>query len=1059
MSKGTADRNGRLDVRLLGDVVVKLDGVRIPGFDSPRLQRLLAQLCVEGGISRTRMAFDLWPDSSEAQARGNLRKLLYDLKRVLPDAVRFAEFGQQALRWRSGANLRVDLVEFRAALRSADPAAAVAAYGGDLLPACYDDWVVAERDRLRAQALEAVLELASGLLEAGSYEQAARYARRALEIDSLAEPSYRLLMQAHAGRGDRAEGLRTYHRCAELLREHIGVEPQPATRAAYEALLATGSRSAPASTRPAPTPPATPLVGRSAELAGALHAWREAAAGRAGLLLVEGEPGIGKTRLAEEVARRVSGEGFAVARARAYRAAGRPAWGPVVDWLRAEAVQPALGRLDAARLAEVGRLVPELRSAAPPAPADSIGKTARLQLLSALSEVFLGGARPILLVLDDLQWCDRETVEWMAFALRAHPSAPALVLATVRTEELEEDHPVNSLRFDVARDGYLTEIPLGRLDAGSTAELARRVAGGTLDEEAIQRLWKDTEGMPLFVVEAVRTGLGSGSSQAEITPTVKAVISARLAKLSPTARRLVEVAATVGRSFSVEVLAATGSMDGDALVDALDELWRRQIIREQAGAYDFSHEKIREVAYGLIAPERRRSLHGKVAAALSDVQGRDQVLAGAVAVHYEQSGQLKQAVAALLAAGRRSVEVFALEDALEALRHGLLLLEQLPAGRHRDETELALRTALGVPLVALQGYGSDAVQDVYQRGMALCERLGRRVDPEVLRGLGLASLMSCRFDRSSRFADQLLMQEGADPTAGPEGHYLMGVSAFWRGDLPTSSEHLGRAIESFRTEHASDHLLRYGQNPKAVCLVRLAMTNLWMGKPDAARRLVAEALDYSRELDHPTTEGYVRLYAGLLAAEREEPDELARHLSAGEAVWSEQKLGYFQAVAELLRGWHSAFTGAPTGLVELEAVVSRWRAQDQTLHFSYGLVLLARAQLRAGQAEAGRATVEEGVAWSLQHDQCYLEAEFRRIAGELIASSGWDGRADASLREAVRVARSQGCGWFALSGASSLARLSPQGGGRALLEQALESFEGGTDLASVRRAKALAGLR
>lgn len=1044
---------GLLDVRLLGDVVVKLDGAPLPGFDSPRLQRLLAQLCTEGGVSRTRLAFDLWPDSTEAQARGNLRKLLYDLRQVMPKGEQFVELGQQSLRWGSRANLVVDLVEFRAAIKRGDRTGAAAAYGGDLLPACYDEWVLVERDQLRTQALQVMVELASESLEAGSYDVAAGYARRALEVDNLSEASYRLLMNAHAGLGNRAEGLRAYHRCVELLREHIGVEPQPATRAAYEALLASGSRPAPKPPRPAPTPPVTPLVGRSAELATALDVWADAAKGRAQLLLIEGEPGIGKTRLAEEVARVVGGEGFPVARTRSYRAAGRPSWGPVVEWIRSEALRPGLDRLEPARLAEVGRLVPELRTgAADPSRAGSVSEEARHQLMDALAAALLTGNRPILLLIDDLQWCDRETLEMIGFALRAEPSAPALVLGTVRIEELEEDHPLASLRLDLARDGKLAEIPLGRLDMDATAELAVSVAGTKLGSAAVERLWRDTEGMPLFVVEAVRTRGSAGGSSIAISPTVKAVITARLSQLSANARRLVEVAATVGRSFSVEVLAATGVMNDDSLVDGLDELWRRQIVREQSGSYDFSHDRIREVAYGLIAPARRRSLHGRVAAALSDVHGRDQALAGAVAAHYEQAGLLKDAAEALLAAGRRSVEVFALDEAVAVFRRGLLLLEQQAPGRRRDETELALRTALAVPLVAREGYGSDSVQDVYERAMALCERLGRQVDPEVLRGLGLAALMSCRFDRSTRFADALLTQTVAEPTAGPEGHYLMGVSAFWRGDLAVAGEHLERAIESFSTQHADDHLLRYGQDPKAVCLIRLALTKLWMGRAGAARRLEAEALDYSLELGHPTTEGYVRVYAGLLAAEREEPEALERHLAAGEAVWSEKRLGYFQAVGELLRGWQGVFTGAPHGLAQLEEVVGRWRSHPQTLHFSYGLVLLSRAQLRAGELQAGERTVAEGIAWSVAHDQRYLEPEFRRMYGELMASGGYRRRATDAFEEALWVARSQGCGWFALSAASSLARHAADEPSRALLQGVLESFEGGDDLRAVERA-------
>ena len=969
------DSDERLEIKLLGKVMVKLDGRLLTGFNSPRLQRLLAHLSSEGGVSRTRLAFDLWPDSTESQARGNLRKLLYDLRQVLPDAERFVYFGQQGLSWRPGADISVDLIEFRSALERGDTAKAVDYYGGELLPACYDDWVLAERDRLSTQALKAMLELASQSLAARRFDAAAEYAGRAVSIDNLSEPAYRLLIKAHAGRGDRSEGLRAYHRCAEVLQQQIGVEPQAATREAYEALLSGGPEAADTPGSQSLTPPSTPLIGRSFELASAMEVWRSAASGRAQLLLIEGEPGIGKTRLAEEAARLVNAEGFPVVRSRAYQAAGGPSWGPVIDWIRSQPVRSNLDRLTPEWLNEVARLLPELRAGTSAQPrSEPVNEIARRHLFEALTQALFGGNRPMLLVIDDLQWCDRETLEMIGFALRAAPAAPCLVLGTVRTEEIDDDHPLSTLRLNLARDGVLTEIPLGRLDAEATLKLAASVGGADLDQETSGQLWTETEGMPLFIVEAVRTGPRPAGGRTEITPTVRAVITARLAQLSTPARRLAEAAATVGRSFTVEVLATAEAIEEDQLVEAIDELWRRQIVREQWGAYDFSHDRIREVAYALIAPARRRKLHASVARALDG----DPALASVVAAHYEQAGMVEDAVRALLVAGRRSVEVFALEDAVVALRRGLALLAELPGGRQREEMELALRTALGVPLVAREGYGSDSVQDIYQRAMILCQRLGRSVDPEVLRGLGLASLMSCRFDRAATFAEALLEHSG-DPTAETEGHYLMGVNDFWRGDFENSVKHLQLAIQTYRPEFAAEHLTRYGQDPKAVCMVRLAITHLWLGNPEPARRLAVDALEFSLTLNHPTSEGYVRMYTGILAAELEDAGDLDRQVTAGEAIWSAQELAFFALVGRLLRGWHSVLIGAPNAVAGLREVVAEWRSQGQKVHFTYALALLARAELRSGDLEAARRTAEEGLRWTMEHDQRYLEPEFRRL--------------------------------------------------------------------------------
>jgi len=1051
MGSNPSSDSHALDVRLLGDVRVERNGERLPGFDSPRLQRLLAYLSLSDGQNRAHLAFELWPNSTESQALGNLRKLLHDLRRELPDADRFLEISQQTIRWRAGGPYSVDLLSFRRLLAGGELARALAHYRGDLLPASYDDRIVAERDRLRAEAVGALLELASSSLVSGNDERAVLHARRALGIDNLCEPAYRILMTASARRGDRAEAFRTYHRCAEVLRRELDVEPDPRTRAVYDALGATASAAT-----PMPQFPSSRLVGRSSELSRSAEVWRRSAEGRPQLLLVTGEPGIGKTRLVEELASMAAVGGSLVARARAYQSAGRPPWGPVIEWLRSPALEPSLSRLEPVWLAELARLLPELRTAdsGPDLPPVA-GDAGRHRLFDAIGRALLAGSRPLLLVVDDLQWCDRETLQLVGHLLLTASGAPLLVAATMRSDEVDEGDAVGPLKSSLSRDDLLTEIDLGRLDAGSTGELASGLLGRHLDSDDVDRLWRDTEGQPLFIVEAARTGLGPAGPE-NLSRTVRSVISSRLGHLSPRSRRLVEVAATVGRSFSVEVLAAASGFGEDALVDGLDEAWRRQILREQGDGYDFSHDRIREVAYDAIPPARRRALHRAVAAALESARAETlEPVSSLLAGHYEAAGMLEEAVAAYQRSGRRSVEVFALEDAIGAYRHAVMLLERLPAGPAREERELELRMALGIPLVAREGYGSDAVQDSYSRAMALCERLGRRVEPPVLRGLGLASLMSCRFDRSERFGELLAGHADHDPTAAVEGHYLLGVASFWRGDLNTACEHLQAAIDRFDPKNAGIHLRLYGQDPRAVCLVRLAVAELWRGRPEVSRALARESVRYAASLDHPTTEGYVRMYTAMLAAERDEIPVLRDEVGLGEAIWSERRLGYFQRVGLLMRSWLGAVSGDESE-EQLKGVLDGWRFESQTLHFTYGLTLLARLQVRRGDAAAGRASVAEAIQWTAEHDQGYLGPELLRLEGELWVLGGEERNAIDSFERALVVAREQGSRWFELKAACSLARHRPGPASRSLVKRVLPGIEGGADLALLREAHRVA---
>jgi AAA ATPase domain/Bacterial transcriptional activator domain len=477
---------------------------------------------------------------------------------------------------------------------------------GDLLEGRHDEWLLGERERLRQRFLGALERLTALLQARGEVADAIGYAERLLLADPLREDAYRLLMRLHDARGDRARALRTYHACAATLERELGVAPSAPTRRLYEDLLPTGAERP---TRPAGSLGGPPLVGRASEWTRLTTLWRAAEGGGARLLLVTGEPGIGKTRLVEELRSWCAHRGAATAEARSYAAEGALAYGPVVAWLRSAALAGSLDRLDRPRLAELARLLPELRSAVPglPPPQPLPDDDQRQVLFDALAQAILAPGGPLLLVADDLHWADRETLRFLHYLLRSGPDAPLLVAATARREELAGQHPLNDLLAGLRGLERLVEVELGRLSREETGALAERFAGRPLGQGA-ERLFAETEGNPLFVVEALRAGWSSGERR--LSPKVQAVIESRLARLPGPARELVGVAATIGRAFTSDVLAAACDLDERALVGGLDELWRRRIVRDQgADAYDFTHDRVREVAYRTLSPARRRRTH------------------------------------------------------------------------------------------------------------------------------------------------------------------------------------------------------------------------------------------------------------------------------------------------------------------------------------------------------------------------------------------------------------------------------------------------------------------
>ena len=1049
----------RLEVRLLGVVEIIFDGCRVRAFNSLRLQRFLALIALRRGPQhRSRLAFELWPDSNERQARTNLRKLLHDFRHSLPDIGEFVEIDNEIVRWIVTGPSEVDVLRFRDAMAVGDLELAAHLYSGDLLPACYDNWVLEERAKLRREAYGAFVRLTEEAAGRDDHEATIKHAQRIIDLEPTDEAAVRIQMEAHLALSDRAAALRSYHRYADVLERDLEVAPGEAVEALYRQLRAgTIIRDEAQGENLAPVGE-SPFVGRDSELSRLGEAWNAAWEGGAHLVLVTGEPGIGKSRLARELGRRIRADGHVVASTRAYEAAGRPPWGPVVDLLRSDAIRSQIDTLDTVWRAELARLMPELLDASQPSGPSQSGDVAqRHRLFDAVSRAIVAGDRPRLLIIDDLQWCDAETIELIGFVVRSGQTAPLLIVGTARWEEIPGHHPLVGLVDALGHDRAVTTVPLDRLDEATTATLAARLgAQDRIDSKLAARLWSETEGNPLFVIEALRAGIPSDGSRAVLTPTMRAVLGARLGQLPDGARRLAEVAAVIGRPFSVGLLVSATGIDEHDLVDLVDELWRRRIIRDQGLRYDFSHDKLRTVALEMISPARRRELHRAVAEAIA-VEFQDHIdwASPQLAAHYDQAGMVEPAIDAYRTAGTRAVAVSALDEAVTMFRRALSLLADLPRSPDRDALEVDLRIALGSPLVALEGYGSNSAHRLYERALSLCRKLHRPVDAPILRGLGLARLQGCRFDDCSELGQALLDDESQDPIAGTEGRYLLGVSAFWRGDLAEARHYLDGAIEAYDGSHRDEHLALYAQDPKAVCLVRLAWIELWAGDAGRADETARSALEMAADLDHLMTLWYVITYAAIIAAESEDLARLAELLGDAELLWQRLSEPYLIVVLETLRGWLDVCEGSLEGIEKIMRSVARSRTDGETLHLTYCLLLLARARGMTGELDQGRAATREGISWSHTHNQRYLEAELWRVDGELAYRSGEVDAAFASLRNAVELASAQGAGWLELRALHSLASRFPDQSVREHLRDLVATIPSGHDLPAFRAATGL----
>src|SRR5260221_2825065 len=390
-----------------------------------------------------------------------------------------------------------------------------------------------------------------------------------------------------------------------------------------------------------------PLIGRKQECKRMQTAWKVTTAGSSRIVVLTGEAGIGKSRLVEEMSRWANRQGIIAVASNCYLSEGSLAYAPVISWLRTYPIRSNMERLTIEIRTELSRVLPELLVEYPtitrPGPLEQSWQ--RQYFFEALTSAMLVGNRPILLLIDDLQWCPPDTLEWLHFLLRYNDRSRLMLLATVRTEEVHTETPLVELLNELQQSGRLTEIALTQLSEAEAGELASHILGRALTDVEAATLYTETEGNPFFVVETMRGNLISDpkasrppTPDVDLPPSVQAVIQRRLDHLTPEARAVLGVAAVIGRSFTFRLLLRATPISEDALLNVLDELWQRRVVREhEAEFYDFTHDKLRVSTYKGLSASRKRTLHRRVAEALETeaALNLDQV-SGQIAVHYEQ---------------------------------------------------------------------------------------------------------------------------------------------------------------------------------------------------------------------------------------------------------------------------------------------------------------------------------------------------------------------------------------------------------------------------------------
>jgi DNA-binding SARP family transcriptional activator/tetratricopeptide (TPR) repeat protein len=935
-----------LQVRVLGPLEVIMTGRPIV-VDTRKALAIVALVAAEGRpFARDELAAMLWPDADDESARGALRRTLSTLRSAIGDGGLVIERTRVAL---DPARASVDLAEVErlgASAGLADLERAGALARGPFLAGfalrdspAFDDWQAARAIRAERTVADLLDRLSAARLEAGDAAGAVEAARRRVELDPLDEPGQRRLMDLLARSGDRAAAIRQYRSLVAVFDRELGVGPLLETTALYEAIrgdrdsepathpsvaipgagpAAPQLERSPADGPPSSTAPAG-LVGRDRELAELVAAW-SAASPDGRVRVIEGEAGIGKTRLGEALAEVVRAGGGIVLGARAFPGEASIAYGPMAELLRSGLALPGgperLGSLDAGARIELARLTelpPALRVPGRPVPAQV---SSRVRLLAALADALTAltaltaGSTPGLIWIDDLHLADDPTREAIVYLARRLAGRSFLLLVAWRREDLVSS--ATAAADELARLPGASVVRLGRLDRAAIARIVRASGRPDIDEGFIDAVAADSEGLPLHVIESLATGDPLGSS---VVGGVQAILRERIGSVGQTAGQVLSAASIIGRSFDLTTVRHTSGRSDEETVDAIEELTRRGIVREVPGGiagqvrYDFSHGRLRDAAYEATSAARRRLLHARTADALRlDVAGagRDDLARLAlVAMHERAAGRTVEAAAAYRDAADRAGAVYANREAIEHLEAALALGHPEPGDLHARIGELrarlgeypaavtALETAAALADPASLPAVEVALGRVHRRRGDLAAAASHLDAALLAPGLGEALRVRALVERSvvalraGDLAGAAVMADGARRAAEAAGDLhgsgvaerLAGLVARARGDLGAARTALEHSVE----------LAAGDPDPTAMIAANaaLAITIAAAGDVDAAVRVATAAIDRSRQIGDRHLEAAIENHLADLLHEAGRADASMDHLKRAVALFAE----------------------------------------------------------------------------------------------------------------------------------------------------------------------------
>jgi DNA-binding winged helix-turn-helix (wHTH) protein/tetratricopeptide (TPR) repeat protein len=841
------------------------------------------------------------------------------------------------------------------------------------------------------------------------------------------------------------------------------------------------------------------LIGRGAELAVLHRAAEEASEGQRRVVLVEGEPGAGKTTLLEAWAAGVGSRGSCwvlVGQSVEHTGHGEP-YLPLHDALSglcrnaaSSEVVGVLRRHAPSWLLQLPGLVDD--DEAELLRALTRGGTRERMLREVIEAIEeLSHRRTVFLLLEDLHWSDQATIEVVTALARRRSPAALMIVATYRCG----GRPVDGLAAMIAelspRRPACRRLVVGNLDRAATTELlCDRLGTTTVPEELVAAVAEAGGTNPLFLTTMVDHWVSSALVAVDdggvvlskgmealvgaVPADLRGLVDHQLSQLPAPEREVLDVASVVGARVPTSAVAAAVGVDSEVVEASLTDAARltrfldagepvEWPVGTTTSSFDFRHSLYRQVVYERLPALRRARLHGVVGEHLATVWSGDPAGAGELAHHFVRSGDATRAVPALVRAATLALRRSGHVEAAATLHQARALAGRLPAGLERIRWEATIHAMLGSALLPSLGWAAPEVRDAYERALVLCQQAPEDTPLDsVLLGLAILHEYRAEYDRAAELMEQRLHLHGIEsaPALRLESHELLACSNFHQGGFREAIDHAHEVLAAYDAAEHLDLMALFGENP-AVSSRHWAAHSLWfLGHPDRALRMMAQALDTAGELAYSFSLSHAHEHAAYLHQYRLEPDQVREHAEVTIRLARAGGYRYREATGTMLHGWATAGDDLGGGLDELRRGLEAYRATGAAMDLPYFLALLADVLLRVGGLDEASAALDE--ARTLPRGRAYYyEPELLRLRAAVLHRKGHTELAAEAGRRALEVARALGARSLelraALAGLDHAADEADRDAWCSVVASILDSFTEGFDTPDLRRAAVVLG--